>query len=250
MPWISTTPNWNVHDFIDCDAALECVVTTEPGSIPNWSTAQEIERDVLTALRVHGGLGIRGLFGWFRPPRQHGPYLAQFGGAGLFTPLPVVLGRSWPYELDEGAGAEIQQWLADYHAVGSPPASVNLALRRLNDADLRMTDADRLLDCWVALEALFLTERMELKYRASLRIASFLGSDSEDRKTIKKKVGASYDLRSAVVHGDPLDSTAKVQELRDTAQWTEMALRDVLKRWPLSESPKHVISRLDDRLLD
>ena len=79
---------------------------------------------------------------------------------------------------------------------------VQLPLKRLGDTTERLSTEDKLIDYWIALESLFAPEvASEIRYRAALRIASFLG-EGEERTEIYKDIGLSYDFRSAVVHGN------------------------------------------------
>ncbi len=80
---------------------------------------------------------------------------------------------------------------------------LNLALRRWAAGGQRRNDEVRLIDYWVALEALFLPDSTaELSFRASLRIAAFVGETGQERQQLYKEMRASYDVRSKVVHGD------------------------------------------------
>ena len=79
---------------------------------------------------------------------------------------------------------------------------VKLALKRFGDTAERLSAEDKLIDYWIALESLFAPETSsEIRYRAALRIASYLGG-GEERTKIHKDIGLSYDFRSAVVHGN------------------------------------------------
>jgi Apea-like HEPN len=97
-----------------------------------------------------------------------------------------------------------------YPKLAGPPsdARLSLALARFDDAYARAKPEDRLVDYWVALEALFTAGiREELKYRASLRIAHFAGARaSQDvREELFELIQKSYDWRSSVVHRADLD---------------------------------------------
>lgn len=60
-----------------------------------------------------------------------------------------------------------------------------------------------LIDYWIGLESLFCPDSTsELKYRASLRIAALLADNPKDRMTAYEDMRASYDWRSAIVHGN------------------------------------------------
>jgi hypothetical protein len=94
------------------------------------------------------------------------------------------------------------------HLVSAVPrakeaAVLRMALDRLGFAYERVRSEDRLVDFWVALEALFLPDaRDELKYRASLRIAYFLEKEYTRRQNTFMLAKRSYDARSAIVHGN------------------------------------------------
>jgi hypothetical protein len=76
------------------------------------------------------------------------------------------------------------------------------AVTRWNSAIDRLTEEDKLIDYWIALESLFVPDTtQELSYRSALRIASFLGVNGIQRKQIYEEVKESYSLRSEIVHG-------------------------------------------------
>ena len=90
---------------------------------------------------------------------------------------------------------------------------VALAFKRWSDTAERLTDEDKLIDYWVALESLFASDsNQEVKFRASLRIAAFLGSTPDKRKEIYTDMRNSYDWRSAIVHGE-FRKPNKIKEL-------------------------------------
>jgi len=103
----------------------------------------------------------------------------------------------------------------------------DLAIRRYNQACARSSPEDQLIDCWIALEALFLPEKDELSYRASIRIARFVGQDPPERENLRKAIRDSYDLRSALVHGaTPNFKKSSFENLSGAVDST----RDVLRR--------------------
>jgi hypothetical protein len=111
--------------------------------------------------------------------------------------------------------------------VSGPQAEqVWLALRRFDAAYERARAEDKLIDYWVALEALFLkgSEQQELSYRAALRIARFLGEGAEQRVELFKTMKRSYGVRSRVVHGE-LPKADAGQVASDTEEILRRALR-------------------------
>ena len=94
---------------------------------------------------------------------------------------------------------------------------LELAVRRLDDSYYRKRPDDRLIDLWIALEALFLAYgKGELRFRAALTIAHFLRTSQADRLALFKEVQESYDLRSKMVHGVQPEPKHKLPEVTDS----------------------------------
>lgn len=78
------------------------------------------------------------------------------------------------------------------------------AIRRFGYAHERYRSEDKIIDLLVAAEALLLSDGSytgEVKYRLTQRIAIFLATTRDDRKTIFNRMRIAYDLRSTVAHG-------------------------------------------------
>lgn len=107
---------------------------------------------------------------------------------------------------------------------------IKMALRRWLTAYQRLQSEDAIIDYWIALESLFLTDgNQELKFKASLRIAEFIGSEIEDH-TIKKEgifqqMKESYNLRSDIVHGSFKKNSERLEKLRKYTKLTREYLR-------------------------
>ena len=79
--------------------------------------------------------------------------------------------------------------------------AAELALRRFEGTYYAQSADDRLVDYWIALEALFLPkQRSELSHVGPLLIALFLESTIESRKALFATLRRSYDARSRIVH--------------------------------------------------
>lgn len=100
----------------------------------------------------------------------------------------------------------------------------SLALDRFGNTFERTSIEDQILDCWIALEALFLpTQEAELSFRATLRIAHLLGRNAQERTQIYKQMKKSYALRSKVAHGK-----AATPDDREILLVTRQTLRQAL----------------------
>lgn len=82
---------------------------------------------------------------------------------------------------------------------------LQLALRRWRDSADRTRDDDRLIDYWIALEAMFMPDSdKKIKETVSRRASRYTGADPAAQATIKEQLRESYKRRSELVHGDQL----------------------------------------------
>jgi hypothetical protein len=158
------------------------------------------------------------------------PRLHLFGEGYLLTQeLALALRDIWP----KAAATPAHDGLA-------------LALRRFDDSYRRTHPEDRLLDYWIALEALFLAdESQELKYRAANRIACYLEPIGQRRLDTFTTVSDSYKLRSTVAHGTTIKPKHGLPTVVDQ---TGEILRRVLRKC-LEENTVPKGTKLDERLL-
>jgi hypothetical protein len=108
--------------------------------------------------------------------------------------------------------------------------ALRLGLDRFNSSYERTQPEDRLIDYWIALEALALRQEDELSYRVSLRLAYYLGTDPDERETIFAQLRSSYDARSRIVHG------TAVPLVREICDATSELLRRALAKVVLDPS--------------
>jgi hypothetical protein len=175
---------------------------------------------VVTALRLlkSGQVGVPIVTQRLREPAFGLP-----GGTVAISGAPAALGPSYTLLLEES-----ESLVATYQALARAAGArgLQLALRRFNYAYDRMRPDDKLIDYWIALETLFLPDerRQELSYRASLRVAWYVGQGPSEREEIFRQIRDSYDARSDIVHGKEPKGVSKV------AQFTEDVLRRALDK--------------------
>jgi hypothetical protein len=120
-----------------------------------------------------------------------------------------------------------------FHALSNYEGKAGLAIARWNNALERPNAQDRLIDLWILLESLFTGDsKTELRYRASLRIAAFLGGNHAERVSVFKVIRDSYDLRSKLVHGvaEPHMTQEEEQLVALTQEYSRRALVEVIRR--------------------
>ena len=91
---------------------------------------------------------------------------------------------------------------------------VRVSLDRLGQALRRQDIVDKAIDLGIALEVLLLhgigkNDRGELRFRSSIRGATFLGGDRPERLKTLKLLKDAYDLRSKAVHSGVLKEEQK-----------------------------------------
>jgi hypothetical protein len=195
-------------------------LVTERNAPTNLSEVRSPVWRVVTALRLlkSGQVGVPAVIQRLREPAFGLPG----GTATTSGPAPAALGPS--YRL---LSEETEPVIAMYQALAEAASAEHLRipLRRFNYAYERTRPEDRLIDHWVALEALFLPGISdELSFRASLRIAYYLATSPDQRQDIFDKMRLSYKTRSEVVHGERPKA-----DVRQVASDTEEILRRALR---------------------
>lgn len=108
---------------------------------------------------------------------------------------------------------------------------------------------EKLIDLVVSLEALFMTETMELGYRLSLRVASLISRYYNDRtpSQIAKEIRGLYNKRSRVVHGEREKITSD-----EIWRLTDYARRSLLGFLRLTQNMKKAkaLELLDEAIFD
>ncbi len=111
---------------------------------------------------------------------------------------------------------------------------IRIALARFRRSRASGGD-DALIDNWIGLEALFGDRTGEITYKAAMRIAWYLGADSESRARWFEQSKKSYGARSRIVHGD---RPADTQDAREMARdGLRLALLKILTDGQLPDSP-------------
>lgn len=184
-----------VHELTSLQSAIEIVYQEKRYSaLGSNADAREKVSRLMTAMRLLTDASPRLAFTKTRT-------------SGFFT---SGLSTSWSSSvLRHGPSAKVnksqESGLVElYRKLGSGPnlTIVGLAVARWNSAADRLTEEDKLIDYWIALESLFVPDTtQELSYRTALRIAAFLGFKGIERKQIYEQMKESYSLRSEIVHG-------------------------------------------------
>ncbi len=104
-----------------------------------------------------------------------------------------------------------------------------LAFNRFRATYRDTWNAEKLVNCWIGLESLFIkSDRDELRFRAALRIAHYLAKSPDERSEIYERVKRSYDTRSRIVHGSLPDEDLVARVSEDTQDILRRALRQLL----------------------
>lgn len=102
---------------------------------------------------------------------------------------------------------------------------LRIALKRFNLGLEEKDNENKVIDFFVAFEALYLRQNLELSYRLALRTATFLGATSQEKKEIFKFMRDAYILRSQIIHGKPPKIRKQLVKLQDYVSKLENYLR-------------------------
>jgi len=212
----------------------------EPKGVPSLVAPPEFDRTI-TALRLlKPGAASHPLVSHrLEYPRFGTPSPLGFAG-DVWSPAAAVLGTDYtlaPQDVPGLVDLLSQPW-------DRRDGRAQVALTRFNYAYERERPEDRLIDLWVALEALFLgpEQQQELSYRAALRVAYYLEQPGPTRQALYNQVKRSYSHRSRVVHGHPPPS-----DIAQTLEHVESALRKSLGK-VLTSGGTPNLSQLDGQI--
>jgi hypothetical protein len=232
--------------LLESTAQIELAVELDPGATyTNWAPAQEEIHRFSESLRFIGPGNVHHLAEWVEYP-QHRQFLERISPSALVTPGRPPVVRSPDLIVTEDDAAEVHRNLL---GVGQLPESerhrFEVAHRRFQSIYYRQSDEDRLIDAWIAFEALFLADLDgELKFRAQMRVAQYAGADKADKESIREALRRSYDMRSKIVHGARA-SKRKPEAVASCATETAAILRRALRLWvaPNAERDMEAIER-------
>jgi hypothetical protein len=165
----------------------------------------EIVQDVINCVAVVSKSHVAALGEWSQLSGKIGNALSRSGYShkSSKTDFAIRALSSRPKTLDRSAAARIfkrfQAFTTDDKAV------MRISLDRLNKSLFKKEMADQAIDLGIALEVMLLHGinddfRGEMRYRMSVRGATFLGGMKPQRKNHFKLLKAAYDLRSKSVH--------------------------------------------------
>lgn len=151
--------------------------------------------------------------------------------------IVVRSASSKPAELD---GEEIARLFNCYENFQHSDKDVmRVSLDRLSQAIRRQSVVDKAIDLGIALEVMLLhrigeNDRGEMRFRSSIRGATFLGGKKSERLKTFKLLKDAYDLRSRAVHSGVLKKAKKgsppEKVLEDTAGTCARIARKLIRR--------------------
>jgi hypothetical protein len=211
--------------------AIELRWRAETQPLDDNEAIRRIE-DLVRALRLHHSGHFGTTMIWSGPDPED-PWGGDHCGDALTMPVltaPLAFHGRMPGDLGPGCPPRLRALL---RALGDVRENrrLSLVLGRFDSAYERLGPEDRLIDLWIAFEALFLSDtRGELSYRAALRIAQLVGEDGTSRRAAFDLARESYDRRSDIVHG----TFVAPGELERVAESTRLLAVDALRAWLLN----------------
>lgn len=213
------SPELDLHELGRCSFAIETVQQFDRFDTVSSGRVEELFDASVTALRLHK----QGNVAWYLCTyRSVGNVFFRAGGSTWRYP-PSEPGPA--YILERKDLPSIKAILARL-STSQRSHQLDLAIRRFNQGIERDLYEDRLIDHWIALEALFAKEgeTQELSFKFSIRIAHYVGTSAQARLELFGSMRTAYTIRSKVVHG------VNVNRASEAAMQTEEALRRALRR--------------------
>jgi hypothetical protein len=232
--------------LLETTAQIELAVEFNRGATyTNWAPAQEEIQRFAESLRFIGPGNVHHLAEWVEYP-EHRPFLERISPSALVTPGRPPVVRSSDLVVTGDDAAEVHGNLL---AIAKLPEreqhQFEVARRRFQNIYYRLSDEDRLIDAWIAFEALFLADLAgELNFRAQMLVAQITGTSKGDKEAIRETLKRSYDMRSKIVHGARA-SKRKPEAVAACATETVDILRRALRLWiaPDAERDMEAIER-------
>jgi len=187
------------HEILNTKFMMEMIYQHPKGESIDSNIILNIFNKVISALRIYKE-GVPYFDRLYHIPLYY-PSM-DIGATGQIIPRLTISNKKYNLKKEEESEfVKYWKFFKDISENVGKHEYINIALRRFNYALIESEQEDKLIDIMIALEALYLKELDELKYRLSLRIAILLGKTDEQRMIIKNFIGESYKVRSMVVHG-------------------------------------------------
>jgi hypothetical protein len=232
--------NPTIADLEEWHLVVDFRWTPEQARVLDDGEAIETVGKVVRALRLHhAGLTGTSVFWITDDPEER--WRRDVAGT-LFAPDTVLEhgrhGGRFESQLGPFSADDLRKLMRVLPSAGD--GNLPLILDRFDSAYSRHSAPDRLIDLWIALEALVLPDGGgELRYRAALRLAHLVGRGADDKRQVFELARRSYDCRSRVVHGSSVP-----EEVGRIVEETRMLTREALRRW-LLDRPAEGVQGLD-----
>lgn len=208
--WAARLPQYNPLLFMPPSSVLVCSRTMSPAvvslrneeqsaDVPNpFLEVHEYLHAIALILTAVGPRSLTTATMWFEYSDIDMRQAAILGGAHTkFTEIIPMTLADYPAIDPVVAKAAISGF---FSLNDSAKAQVKVALKRLNQAQVRHDIGDRAIEVAIALESLLGNGNTELTHRVSMRGAKLLGGTVEERMRTFDVIKAAYGIRSSMVH--------------------------------------------------
>jgi len=211
---------------------VETKVEVQSGLHPQ-SVADDILEQLEAMLRLFQGGEVclrRHEYMWHFKERI--PKLALFFRYRPIKAEPATLYSRGVYRMDdETLGKFIDFFNRYWDIIHQKPQPLYNAAFRFSSSYEKRTLADRLVELVITLEALFGDRSDSLTYKIALRCSSLLYPPSETREKVFKAIKKVYADRSAIVHGERLDSKYSNEEIDQLEDYIRRSMLKFLEQY-------------------
>lgn len=182
-----------LNKIIRCPKTGEVILGAKKEITPNVRLTFE---NVARAIKVlkHSGCYLNNTV-----KQYWGGFLESYGGQSHGSVFRTIsFGEKCNF--DEGETESLREV---YNQIVSSDKKVQIGINRLKYATERNSDEDKVIDCFIGLESIFLkSDNTEVTFKISLRIAKTLESIPEKQQELFDFIKRMYKVRSKVAHGN------------------------------------------------
>lgn len=180
--------------------------------------------DVLTVLRLYSEnyIGFQKVFS--RPPNLYSVYFEHFLSYLYSNTLTRTNSK---YQLSISQELGLSKLFKKYE-LSKKEKALSLAIRRFNSTYERNENEDKLIDYFIALEALYHIDGNRKHVELSKKISEDLGKDDVDKRTIRKNITKYYGLRNSIIHDPNIDRKTIILE---SVEYLNYILRSLILKF-------------------
>jgi len=204
--------------------------------IASYKPAWQLLEDFLSVYLVATGMSARIV------RELGGSQIPGTGGRGASV-SPILTFPVRPTISESDSVKMIEQAKKDFKIFSDAEESLKLAIRYFHRAAETERLEDKIILCFICLDALYIETQTELGYRLCQRVALMLGLSQNERHEVFQKMGELYRKRGSIVHGGLTSLSDK--EIHALMVYVQRSIHAFLELKALGKNKKDVLALLN-----